>query len=197
MLVSIITSNLALGAICGIVAAIITFAVKISHIDVTKRKTEADHITYHISGQLFFASIESMLEQLDYDDDESHVTLDFKHAHLWDSTSVSAIQTAILNLEKHDKTVKIINLNSNSAEMLERMTKIRVENSQSSEGITMYKNIIVAVDMSENSYRAVLEATKLTEVDSFITLLNVRDASEAQREALHGGDIIPEDTIEG
>ena len=72
-----------------------------------------------------------MLEQLDYDDDESHVTLDFKHAHLWDSTSVSAIQTAILNLEKHDKTVKIINLNSNSTEMLERMTKIRVENSQS------------------------------------------------------------------
>src|SRR5699024_6528471 len=61
----------------------------------------------------------------------------------------------------------------------------------------MYKNIIVAVDMSENSYRAVLEATKLTAVDSFITLLNVRDASEAQREALHGGDIIPEDTIEG
>lgn len=61
----------------------------------------------------------------------------------------------------------------------------------------MYKNIIVAVDMSENSYRAVLEATKLTEEDSFITLLNVRDASEAQREALHGGDIIPEDTIEG
>lgn len=131
MLVSIITSNLALGAICGIVAAIITFAVKISHIDVTKRKTEADHITYHIAGQLFFASIESMLEQLNYDDDESHVTLDFKHAHLWDSTSVSAIQTAILNLEKHDKTVKIINLNSNSTEMLERMTKIRVENSQS------------------------------------------------------------------
>lgn len=61
----------------------------------------------------------------------------------------------------------------------------------------MYKNIIVAVDMSENSYRAVLEATKLTEEDTFITLLNVRDVSEAQREALHGGDIIPEDTIEG
>lgn len=61
----------------------------------------------------------------------------------------------------------------------------------------MYKNIIVAVDMSENSYRAVLEATKLTEEDSFITLLNVRDSSEAQREALHGGDIIPKDTIEG
>lgn len=61
----------------------------------------------------------------------------------------------------------------------------------------MYKNIIVAVDTSENSYRAVVEATKLIQDDTFITLLNVRDASEAQREALHGGDAIPEDTIEG
>src|SRR5699024_8962154 len=120
MLVSIITSNLALGAICGIVAAIITFAVKISHIDVTKRKTEANHITYHISGQLFFASIQSMHKQLDHDHDESHVTLDFQHAYLLDSTSVSALQTSTLNLEKHDQTVNIINLNSIRTEILER-----------------------------------------------------------------------------
>ncbi len=49
----------------------------------------------------------------------------------------------------------------------------------------MYKNILLAADGSDNSFRAAQETIKLLSEDSEVTILNVLDASKSKDEVLH------------
>lgn len=121
------TNNLAVGTILGVILAALLFARKVSEIDVD-RYSKDNKIIFEITGQLFFASIESFIDKLTaYEEKNKNVVLDFKHSTVWDSTAVEGIQTAILNLEKRGYTVDVTNLNTDSKILLSRMTKISTE----------------------------------------------------------------------
>ena len=121
------TNNLAVCTILGVILAALLFARKVSEIDVD-RYSKDNKIIFEITGQLFFASIESFIDKLTaYEEKNTHVVLDFKHATVWDSSAVEGIQTAILNLEKRGCTVDVTNLNTDSKILLSRMTKISTE----------------------------------------------------------------------
>ncbi|MEW8965474.1 SulP family inorganic anion transporter, partial [Staphylococcus arlettae] len=88
------TDNLALGVVAGVIVSALCFATKISNITV-KRSDSADTIYYSISGQIFFVSIDALMNQLDFDVTNKTIYLDFKNAHLWDDSAVNAIDTLI------------------------------------------------------------------------------------------------------
>ncbi|CAD2072409.1 SulP family inorganic anion transporter [Phocicoccus pinnipedialis] len=121
------TNNLAVGTILGVILAALLFARKISEIDIDQYKKD-NAVIFEVTGQLFFASVESFIEQLtDYDGENTKIIIDFEHATLWDSTAVEAIQTAILNFEKRGYETSVINLNTDSKYVLNRMTKITTD----------------------------------------------------------------------
>lgn len=121
------TNNLAIGTILGVVLAALLFARKVSKIDIYQYKKD-NTIIFEVTGQLFFASIESLIDQLtDYEGEIKTIILDFEHANLWDSSAVEAIQTAKQNFERRGYKISVINLNTDSKRLLNRMTKITTE----------------------------------------------------------------------
>lgn len=93
------TSNLALGVIVGVIVSALCFATKISNVTVDYEEVD-ETIHYKIKGQIFFVSIDSMMNQLDLELRNKIIYLDFSQAHLWDDSAVNAIDTLIENYHK-------------------------------------------------------------------------------------------------
>lgn len=88
------TDNLALGIVAGVIVSALCFATKISNI-IVQRSDAADTIHYSINEQISFVSIDTLMNQLDFEISNMTIYLDFKDAHLWDDAAVNAIDILI------------------------------------------------------------------------------------------------------
>ena len=66
-------------------------------------------------GELFFASSNDLVYQFDYADDPDHVVIDLSAAHIWDASSVAALDAITTKYAARGKTVDIVGLNDASA----------------------------------------------------------------------------------
>jgi SulP family sulfate permease len=82
-------------------------------------------LTYRITGQVFFASSNTLLDAFDYQDVPAHVRIDVSQAHFWDVTAIGALDAIVLKLRHHKAEVEIIGLNQASATMVERFASHR------------------------------------------------------------------------
>lgn len=123
ILIVLFTSNLAIGVIVGVVFSALFFATKISRVDVY---TEADEnsITYHFQGQIFFASIDSMMNQIDFNTRGQNIVLDFSGAHLWDDSAVDAIDTIVKKFEEKANKVYVKQLNADSRKIVKELSQL-------------------------------------------------------------------------
>ncbi|WP_052253457.1 SulP family inorganic anion transporter [Staphylococcus shinii] len=122
----LITSNLALGVIVGIIVSALCFATKISNISV--QYEEINHaIHYNIKGQIFFVSIDSLMNQLDLELHDKTIYLNFKEAHLWDDSAVNAIDTLIENYHKKNNKIYVQHLNKDSRKIVNELSKVNQE----------------------------------------------------------------------
>ena len=119
----LISNNLALGVIVGVVVSALCFATKISNVVVTYEE-EDDTIHYYITGQIFFVSIDSLMNQLDLELRHKTIYLNFKDAHLWDDSAVNAIDTLIDNYYKKDNTIYVQYLNKDSRKIVNELSKV-------------------------------------------------------------------------
>ena len=106
----------------GVVLSGVFFAAKVSRLlgIVTERSTDGSAITYRVTGQVFFASSNSLVDAFDYADVPARVVIDVSFAHFWDITAIGALDAIILKLRRHGATVEVIGLNEASATMVER-----------------------------------------------------------------------------
>lgn len=119
----LITSNLALGVIIGVIVSALSFATKISNVSV--HFEEIDHaIHYNIKGQIFFVSIDSLMNQLNLDLRDKTIYLNFKEAHLWDDSAVNAIDTLIENYHKKNNKIYVQHLNKDSRKIVNELSKV-------------------------------------------------------------------------
>lgn len=119
----LITSNLALGVIIGVIVSALSFATKISNVSV--QFEEIDHaIHYNIKGQIFFVSIDSLMNQLNLDLRDKTIYLNFKEAHLWDDSAVNAIDTLIENYHKKNNKIYVQHLNKDSRKIVNELSKV-------------------------------------------------------------------------
>ena len=111
------THNLAVGVVLGVLTAMVIFARRVARFaDVTSVLNPGGEArTYHVRGELFFASSNDLVYQFDYAGDPEHVVIDMSAAHIWDASSVAALDAITTKYAARSKRVDIVGLNAASA----------------------------------------------------------------------------------
>ena len=119
----IYTHNLAIGVLVGVLLEGIFFAWKISQLFQVSKDLTADgkHRTYFIRGQMFFASSEDFMKSFDFKEAVETVTVDLSEAHIWDISSISALDLAIIKLKREGANVEVIGLNEASKTLVNKL----------------------------------------------------------------------------
>jgi SulP family sulfate permease len=122
--VVVATSNLAIGVVVGTITAMVIFARRVAHLlDVTAAvDPDGNQVVYAVTGELFFASSNDLVSRFDYAGDPAHVVLDLTDAHIWDASTVAALDAITTKYAARGKTVEIVGLNSPSARIHGRLT---------------------------------------------------------------------------
>ncbi|UXR51289.1 SulP family inorganic anion transporter [Staphylococcus simulans] len=122
----VFTHNLALGVVVGVIFSALFFATKISNVEVVKHEVD-NLIQYQVIGQIFFVSIDSMMNQINLNDEKKQIEIDFKQAHLWDDSAVDAVDTLVRKLSEKNNKVYVINLNENSRKIISELSNMNHE----------------------------------------------------------------------
>ncbi|MFD2646754.1 SulP family inorganic anion transporter [Devosia albogilva] len=117
------THNLALGVLIGVLLSGIFFAWKISQIFRVTSELSADgrERTYTVEGQVFFASAEDFTNAFDFREALEKVTIDVTHAHIWDISSVQALDMVVLKFRREGAEVEVVGLNEASETIVDRL----------------------------------------------------------------------------
>ncbi|MGW0565299.1 SulP family inorganic anion transporter [Streptomyces sp. NPDC003016] len=117
------THNLAVGVVLGSVTAMVIFAKRVAHLARVSGVVGPDgsQVVYAVTGELFFASSNDLVHQFDYKDDPDDVVIDLSGAHIWDASSVAALDAIESKYAQRGKKVTIVGLNDPSAEMHEKL----------------------------------------------------------------------------
>ena len=103
----VITSNLAIGVVVGVIVASVLFVRRVSHFATVTRTVSADAAHYTVDGELFFASSNDLTTQFEYADDPERVVIDLSRSHIWDASTVAALDTIEIKYAQHGKTVEL------------------------------------------------------------------------------------------
>ncbi|RJT96644.1 SulP family inorganic anion transporter [Arthrobacter frigidicola] len=125
VIVTVWTHNLAIGVGVGVLVAMVAFARRVAHF-VTIERTEETingerHATYTVNGELFFASSNDLYTQFNYAKDPHKVIIDMHGSHLWDASTIAALDAIQEKYRSHRTEVKVVGLNEASTLMRERL----------------------------------------------------------------------------
>jgi sulfate permease, SulP family len=125
VLVVIFTHNLAIGVIVGIVLEMVMFARRVAHFAETSRVIEVINgvstACYTVRGELFFASSNDLTTQFEYLDDPKNIVIDFSGAHIWDPSTVAALDSILDKYHRLGKDVEIKGMNDYSSGLYGRL----------------------------------------------------------------------------
>jgi sulfate permease, SulP family len=123
--VVIVTHNLAIGVIVGIILEMVMFARRVAHFAETTRTVgEQDGVgavLYTVKGELFFASSNDLTTQFEYTDDPENIVIDFSEAHIWDPSSVAALDSILDKYHRLGKSVEVKGMNDYSSGLYGRL----------------------------------------------------------------------------
>jgi SulP family sulfate permease len=127
VVVVVATSDLAIGVVVGVIIAALLFARRVAHLVEVGRelRTDAEGRTvahYRVRGELFFASSNDFYAQFDYVADPDRVLIDFSDAHIWDASTVAALDAVTTKYRAHGTTVNVCGLNEESEAMYGRLS---------------------------------------------------------------------------
>ncbi|QAY60280.1 SulP family inorganic anion transporter [Microbacterium protaetiae] len=122
--VVVATNNLATGVGVGVLLALVFFARRIAHVVRVSREVSDDGAVaqYRVLGPLFFASSNDLVDQFSYADDPARVVIDLSDSHIWDASSVAALDAIGTKYAAHGATVELIGLNAHSRMFHGRLT---------------------------------------------------------------------------
>jgi len=119
----VFTHNLAIGVLVGVLLSGIFFAWKIAQLFGVRSELSDDGRArrYIVEGQLFFASSEDFMKAFDFREALEKVTIDVSRAHIWDISSVAALDMAVLKFRREGAEVEIIGMNEASETIVDRL----------------------------------------------------------------------------
>jgi SulP family sulfate permease len=122
--VTLLTHNLAIGVGVGVLVACVLFAQRVAHLVEVTSVSDPEGTTrfYSVHGALFFASSNDLYTQFDYAGDPATVVIDLSDAHVWDASTVAALDAITHKYETRGKTVQIVGLQGHSADRFDRHT---------------------------------------------------------------------------
>ncbi len=120
--VTLVTHNLAIGVGVGVLVACVLFARRVAHLVEVTSVTGPDGVSkvYSVTGALFFASSNDLYTQFDYAGDPSSVVIDLSGAHVWDASTVAALDAITHKYETRGTTVEVVGLAGHSATRYQR-----------------------------------------------------------------------------
>ncbi|MET1034636.1 MAG: SulP family inorganic anion transporter [Arthrobacter sp.] len=125
VVVTVWTHNLAIGVGVGVLTAMVMFARRVARFVTVERKVigggEEAFARYTVDGELFFASSNDLSTQFEYTEDPRHVVIDLGSSHLWDASTIAALDAIQEKYRRMDKDVKIVGLNEASTLMRTRL----------------------------------------------------------------------------
>ncbi len=120
VIVVLLTSNLAYGVIVGIILSAISFASKMSDIEVIRHK-DGNTAEYKVDGELFFASSQSFVNSFDYADDVENVDINFSNVKVRDESAVDAIDKVVLRFHRNGIKTNLVGLSDSCLNMIDKM----------------------------------------------------------------------------
>jgi len=125
VVVTVYSHNLALGVLTGVLLSGIFFAWKIAAVFRVSSKLSDDgrQRDYLVEGQLFFATAPDLAEAFDFGEVLERVTIDVSTAHIWDISSISAIDMVVLKFRRDGAEVEIIGMNKASETLMGRLSE--------------------------------------------------------------------------
>ncbi|GGI11159.1 SulP family inorganic anion transporter [Isoptericola cucumis] len=124
VVVTVVTHNLAYGVVVGVAVAAVLFLQRVSHLTTVTRLDASDaddERVYAVDGELFFASSNDLVYQFDYTADPGRVVIDMSNAHVWDASTVAALDAVQHKYAAHGKVVTFRGLDADSAARLDRL----------------------------------------------------------------------------
>lgn len=141
--VVVLTHNLALGVLVGVLFSAVFFAWKISNLfsvtssidntagdtstgdgtagDSTASENSRAARTYHVEGQLFFATTERFDRSFDFKEALEKVTIDVSNAHIWDISAVTALDMVVLKFRREGAEVELRGMNQASETLVAKL----------------------------------------------------------------------------
>jgi MFS superfamily sulfate permease-like transporter len=112
--VTVWTHNLAIGVGVGVIAAAVLFARRVASLTRVTREVGADVARYTVEGELFFASSNDLTTKFAYHDDPSRVVIDLSRSHVWDASTVAALDAVRTKYAHVGTTVELVGMSPNS-----------------------------------------------------------------------------------
>ena len=116
------THNLAIGVLLGVLLSGIFFAAKIAQLFRVTVETAGETRTYRVEGQLFYGSVEDFTAAFDMGDLPARVVIDVTGAHIWDISSVQALDLVVLKLRHAGAQVDLVVMNSASETLMDKLS---------------------------------------------------------------------------
>ena len=126
VVVVVASHNLAIGVIAGVVVAMIAFARRVAHFANVRRTvggtgSEAAAL-YTVEGELFFASSNDLTTLFEYQDDPENIVIDVTNSHIWDVSTIAALDSITTKYESLGKSVYFKGMNQASQSLHEKIT---------------------------------------------------------------------------
>ena len=123
VVVVVATHNLALGVLVGVLLSGVFFAWKIAQIfRVTSRLSpDGTERIYTVEGQLFFASSEDFTNAFDFKEALERVVIDVGRTHIWDISSVAALDMVVLKFRREGAEVEVVGMNQASETIVDKL----------------------------------------------------------------------------
>ena len=117
------THNLAIGVFFGVLLSAVFFAAKIAQIFRVTHTLSADgrQRDYLVEGQIFFASAGAFEKAFDYREALDRVVIDVSRAHIWDISSVAAVDMVKLKFMREGTEVEIVGMNEASETIVDKL----------------------------------------------------------------------------
>ena len=116
VIATLITHNLAIGVITGVVTATVLFARRVAHLVSMDRTLELDPMTVSkrcatpSMVKCFSRSSNDLVYQFEYSNDPDFVIIDLTGAHVWDASTVASLDAVVTKYEKRGKSIRILGL---------------------------------------------------------------------------------------
>ncbi|MDB6181354.1 SulP family inorganic anion transporter [Paracoccus fistulariae] len=117
------THNLAIGVLVGVLLSGIFFAGKIAQLFRMSSTLSDDgrQRTYVLEGQLFYGSVEDFSNAFDFREALDRVIIDVSGAHIWDISSVQALDMVILKFRREGAEVQVVGMNEATETLVDKL----------------------------------------------------------------------------
>lgn len=122
---TVYTHNLALGVGVGVLLSALFFAYKVSQlVDIRSELSDSGkERVYKVYGQIFFVSASRFVDAFDFKEVLDKVVIDVTHSHLWDLSSVSALDRVVLKFRREGTDVELRGMNEASKTLVLRIAE--------------------------------------------------------------------------